>query len=135
MDRQEFSFHDKNGHKILDLTSANPDDIAKVIMTWDIQKNCQNNEKITILADPWNLVLFPVRAVLHMVLQARRLGQAPTMPLACYRLRADQLFLYLMGKRIAFLFRQACKVCLPACDPPVPALFRPFPVGMGLCPI
>jgi hypothetical protein len=46
-----------------------------------------------------------------MVLRARRLGQPDDMPVACYSYK--EKLVYLTGKRIANLFREAVKVIHP----------------------
>jgi hypothetical protein len=82
-----------------------------VRITWGIQKNCQNNQKITLLCDKANKAIFPVLATLRLVLRARRLYQPDLMPVACYG-KKDSLA-YITGIRIVVLFRAAARAVRP----------------------
>jgi hypothetical protein len=97
-----FQYFDVNGQVIIELSDASIDVVDRVHITWRIQKNCQNNQKITLLCDKTNPTICPVLAALHLVLRARHLSQPDSMPVACY-LKKDVLA-YLTGSRIAFHF-------------------------------
>ena len=97
-----FQYFDVNGQVIIELSDASIDVVDRVHITWRIQKNCQNNQKITLLCDKTNPTICPVLAALRLVLRARCLSQPDSMPVACY-LKKDVLA-YLTGSRIAFHF-------------------------------
>ena len=79
--------------------------------TWRIQKNRQNNQKVTLSCDKANPTICPVLAALRLVIRARRLSQPDSMPVACY-LKKDAMA-YLTGARIAFHFRAAARAVRP----------------------
>ena len=111
----DFSFRDAAGHTIPDPALTSLEDLTKVTITWRIQKNRENSEMVTLSSDRDNPALCPVQAAVRTVLRARRLGQVPTMPLACYSARAHDTVttLYLTGSRIAYLLRQAARSAYP----------------------
>ena len=53
----------------------------------------------------------PVFAALQMVLQARCLGQPDFLPVACHIYKKKRV--YLTGKRVAIIFREATKAIHP----------------------
>ena len=98
----DFQFFDADGQSVLDISEASINVVAKVRITWRIQKNRQNNQKVTLSFDKTHPTICPVLAALRLVLRARRLSQPDSMPVACY-LRKGVLA-YLTGSRIAFHF-------------------------------
>ena len=83
-------------------------DIVKTVkITWQIQKNRQNGKVITLSANDDHSKICPVRAALRMVLRARRLGQPDSLLVACHIYKKKRV--YLTGKRIVVLFREAAK--------------------------
>ena len=109
----DFIFLDKLG-KIIDsqsLTDESTDVVKKLRCTWRIQKNRRNGQAITLSSDDKHPQLCPVRAALRLVLRARRCGQPDDRPVACYK--AKDKLLYLTGKRVAALFREAVKTIYP----------------------
>jgi hypothetical protein len=106
-----FCFFDKNSQAITELSNNSIDRVDRVCITWRIQKNCQNNQMVTLLSDKANTAICPVLATLHLVLRARRLSQPDLMPVACY-LKKDALA-YITGSRIAILFQAAAKAVRP----------------------
>jgi hypothetical protein len=82
-------------------------------ITWHIQKNRQNGQKIKLLADTKNPEICPVRRALRMVMRASRLGQPDDMPAACYRTKKAPL-LYITSSRIATLLCEAVKKVRPS---------------------
>ncbi len=66
----DFTFYDKKCQIISDLSNALSDTVERVRITWHIQKNRQNNQKITLLCDKANKAICPVLAALHLVLRA-----------------------------------------------------------------
>jgi hypothetical protein len=58
--------------------------LHKVRITWQIQKNQQNDQAITLSANKVGHQVFPVCAAVRMVLRERRLGQPDSLPVACH---------------------------------------------------
>jgi hypothetical protein len=107
----DFQFIDVNGQIITELSDASIEVVNRVCITWRIQKNRQNNQKVTLPCDKTNPVICPVHAALRLVLRARRLSQPDSMPVVCYLKKDDMA--YLTGSRIAFHFRAAAKAVRP----------------------
>jgi len=108
----DFQFIDVTGQVITELSDASIDVIdRRVCITWRIQKNRQNNQKITLSRDKTNPTIFPVLAALRLVLRARLLSLPDSMPVACY-LKKNAMA-YLTGSRIAFHFRAATRAVHP----------------------
>jgi hypothetical protein len=106
-----FRFFDKNSQAITELSDDSINRVDRVCITWRIQKNCQNNQTVTLLSDKANTAICPVLDALRLVLRARRLSQPDLMPVACY-LKKDALA-YITGSRIAVLFRAAARAVRP----------------------
>jgi hypothetical protein len=100
-------FFDKNSQAITELSDDSINRVDRVCITWHIQKNCQNNQLITLSSDKANTAIFPVLAALRLVLRARRLLQPDSMPVACYLKK--YALAYITGSRIAILFRAAAR--------------------------
>jgi hypothetical protein len=86
---------------------------TSVQITWCIQKNHQNGQKIKISADTKNPAICTVRGALQMVMRARRLAQPDDMPVACYRTKKAPL-LFITGSRISTLLCKAVKKVRPS---------------------
>jgi len=69
-----FQFIDVTGQVITELSDASIDVVDRARITWRIQKNRQNNQKITLSRDKANPAICPVLAALRLVLRARRLS-------------------------------------------------------------
>jgi hypothetical protein len=108
----DFRFFDKNSQAITDLSDASIGAVDRVRITWRIQKNRQNNQKVTLSSDKANKAICPVLAALRLVLRARRLEQPDSMPVACYRNKKGALA-YITGSRIALHFRAAARAVRP----------------------
>jgi hypothetical protein len=108
---RDFTFYDEKSQIIADLSDALFDTVERVHITWRIQKNCQNNQKITLLCNEANKAICPVLAALHLVLRARCLSQPDSMRVACYS-KKDSLA-YITGTRIAVLFRATVRAVRP----------------------
>jgi hypothetical protein len=106
-----FMFYDEKSQIIADLSDALFNTVKRVRITWRIQKNCQNNQKITLLCNKANKAICPVLAALRVVLRARCLSQLDSMPVACYS-KKDSLA-YITGTRIAVLFRATARAVRP----------------------
>jgi hypothetical protein len=84
-----------------------------VQITWRIQKNHQNGQKIKLSADTKNPAICLVRGALQMVMTASRLGQPDNMPVACYRTKKAPV-LYITSSRIATLLCKEVKKVRPS---------------------
>jgi hypothetical protein len=56
-----FVFYDKSGHILKKIDDSTLDTATSVQITWCIQKNCQNSQKIKLSADTNNPAICPVR--------------------------------------------------------------------------
>jgi hypothetical protein len=106
-------FYNKNGHILAKIDDSSLDFAASVQITWRIQKNRQNSQKIKLSADTKNPAICPIQRALQMVMRARRLAQPDNMPVVCYRTKNAQL-LFITGSRIATLLRKAVKKVQPS---------------------
>jgi hypothetical protein len=70
----DFLFYDKNSHVLTKIVDSSLDLATSVQITWRIQKNRQNGQKIKLSADKLNLAICPVQGALQMVMRARRLA-------------------------------------------------------------
>jgi hypothetical protein len=108
-----FVFYDKSGNVLKKINNSIFDTATSVQITWRIQKNCQNGQKIKLSMDTKNPALCPVRGALRMNMRATRLGQPDDMPVACYRTKKAPL-LNITGSRIAALICKAVKKVRPS---------------------
>ncbi len=109
----DFVFYDKNSQVLTKIDDSSLDLAASVQITWRIQKNRQNDQKIKLSVDKKNPAICPIRGALRMVMRARRLAQPDDMPVACYRTKKAPL-LFITGSRIATLLRKAVKKVQPS---------------------
>jgi hypothetical protein len=107
----DFTFYDKKSQIIADLSNVSFDTVERVRITWRIQKNCQNIQKITLLCNKANKAICPVLAALRLVLRACCLSQPDSMPVASYS-KKDSLA-YITGTMLAVLFRAAVRAVRP----------------------
>ncbi len=76
------------GEKKSVVKNLNNDSLQRahfVKITWRIQKNCQNGQSITLVADIDRPKICPVRSAMQLVLWAKRLNQPVDMPVAVYK--------------------------------------------------
>jgi hypothetical protein len=106
-----FCFFNKNSQAITELSDDSINRVNRVCITWRIQKNCQNNQMITLSSDKANTAICPVLTALRLVLRVRCLSQPDSMPVICY-LKKDTLA-YNTGSRIAILFWAAVRAVGP----------------------
>ncbi len=104
----DFVFYYKNGHVLKKIDDSSLILAASIQITWRIQKNRQNGQKIKLFADMKNPAICPVQGALRMVMRARCLAQPDDMLVACYRTKKAPL-LFITGSRIAKLLREAVK--------------------------
>jgi hypothetical protein len=108
----DFVFFDEEGNRITDLSNSATAKVRSVRITWRIQKNRQNGQKINLAVDDSAPLLCPVHSCLRLVLRAHRLGQSPDLPVCIYPNRKGQL-LYLTGSKVAALLRKAVQHIRP----------------------
>ncbi len=109
----DFVFYNKNGHVFTKIDNSSLHLAAFIQITWRIQKNRQNGQKIKLSADTKNPAICPIQGALQMVMRAHRLAQLDNMPVACYRTKKAPL-LFITGSRIATLLREAVKKVQPS---------------------
>ena len=85
--------------------------VKKLKCTWRVQKNFCNRQAITVSADDKHPQICPVQAAICLVLQAWHCGQTDDRPVACYKF--NNKLVYLNGKSVAVLFREAVKAIYP----------------------
>ena len=107
----DFIFFDKAGHTLQLIDKSSLDQAHRVKITWRIQKNRCNGQKITLSGERTCHTICAIRAAGRMVLRARRLGQPNDMPVACYSYKKTKM--YLTGKRIAIIFCEAVTAIHP----------------------
>jgi hypothetical protein len=109
----DFIFYNKTGHVLTKIDDSSLNLATSVQITWRIQKNRQNGQKIKLSSDTKNPAICPVRGALRMVMRAHRLAQPDNMPVAFYRTKKSPL-LFITGSRIATLLREAVKKVRPS---------------------
>ncbi len=109
----DWRFYDSSGHLI---TLHSLDDLAKapkkLQITFRIQKNCKNGQKITLTANDKYPHICPVCSAYCIFLCAKRLGQADDQPMGVY-LNHQGIVKYLTGNKIAELLQSIAKYCHP----------------------
>jgi hypothetical protein len=80
----------------------------KLRITFRIQKNCMNGQKITFSADDKHPHICPVCSGYHIFLQAKRLGQSDDQPMGVY-LNHQGIVKYLTGNKILELLQSIAK--------------------------
>jgi hypothetical protein len=109
----DFVFYDKSSHVLTKNNESSLNFAASVQITWHIQKNRQNGQKIKLSANMKNPAIYPIQGALQMVMRAHRLAQPDNMPVAYYRTKKAPL-LFITGSRIATLLRKAVKKVRPS---------------------
>ena len=113
--KSDFDFFDKSGRRIVDLDEDGMDQVNTMSVTWRIQKNRCNGQKLQIAADHANPAICPVRNALQVVLRAKRLNQTDDKPLAIF-VDGKQKTRYLTAGKIADVLRKAVKLVKPDID-------------------
>jgi hypothetical protein len=96
----------KNNDPSLNLATS-------IQITWYIQKNHQNGQKIKLSADMKDPTICPIRGALQIVIRACHLAQPDDMPVAYCRTKKAPL-LIITGSRIATLLCKAVKKVQPS---------------------
>jgi hypothetical protein len=112
----DFIFYDKRQCTIIKLCEASLHKAALVKITWQMQKNRQNNQAITLAANMAKPDICPVRSAMRMVLKACQLHQPDNMLIAIYKTKKGKTF-YLTGNKIAELLRKAVWMVCPDTSP------------------
>ena len=109
----DWKFFDKDGKTI----NVHPlgEDVhtfpSKLRVTYRIQKNRQNGQSITLVADNVHPDICPVRAAYRIFLQSKRLGQSDSQPMAVFVNKNGTK--YLTGNKIADVLRLVAKAVHP----------------------
>ena len=110
---QDWKFYDKQ-NSVIDCqnwsqTCAIP---YKLKLTFRIQKNRQNGQSITIVADEAHPDICPVRAAYRIFIRAKILGQLDTEPLGVF-INHQGVKRYLTSSKIADMLRDIAKTTHP----------------------
>jgi hypothetical protein len=81
-------------------------------ITFRIQKNRKNGQKITFAADDKHPHICPVRSAYCIFLRAKRLGQSDDQPMGVY-LNQQGIVKYLTANKISELLQSIAKYCHP----------------------
>ena len=100
----DWKFYNSKGRLIIDPMEVP----AKLKMTFRIQKNRQNGQSITLVADDTHLDICPVRAAHRIYLRAKNLGQSDSEPMGIFVNRFG-IKKYLTGGKIAEVLRSIAK--------------------------
>jgi hypothetical protein len=111
-----FIFYDEKKRIVKDLNEDSLQRARFVKITWRIQKNCQNGQSITLVAESDLPEICLVCSAMQLVLWARRLNQPDDMPIAVYKTKKGKV-IYLTGNKIAELLRKVIKKVRPDTTP------------------
>jgi hypothetical protein len=84
----------------------------KLKITFRIQKNCQNGQSITFVADDKHPHICPVRSAYKILLRAKRLGQSDTQPMGVF-VNKHGIVKYLTGSKISEVLQSVANACHP----------------------
>lgn len=102
--RNDFCFKDKSGKAVLNPV-ANRQHVYSVTITWRVQKNRRNGQKITWVLDSKNPVLCPVKAAIRIYNRSIILGMTADMPMGVYKNERGDIR-FLTGNKISKLFKK-----------------------------
>ncbi len=85
---------------------------AKMKLTFQIQKNRQNGQLITFVADDKHPDICPVRAAYRIFLQAKRLGQSDNQLMGVF-VNHQGITKYLTASKIAEVLQSFAQICHP----------------------
>lgn len=111
--RQDWTFYDKNGNVILHHSEAMLVVLGKVRIKFRIQKNRQNGQTITVVADLKHPEICPVRNAYLIYLRSIRLLQPDESPMGIFVNKQGQKR-YLTGSKIAEVLQAATKLAHPS---------------------
>jgi hypothetical protein len=110
----DWEFYDDTG-AIIGIHSLNsePQDFPKKLrVTFRIQKNRQNGQKLTLVTDDGHPDICPVRAAYRIFLRAKRLGQSDLQPMGLF-VNKFGITKYITGNKIADILRFAARTAHP----------------------
>ena len=110
----DWRFYDHEG-TLMNIHSLDNEPItypSKVKITFRIQKNSRNGQKLTIVADLEHFYICPVRAAYRIFIRARRLGQQEHEPMGVYLNKQGDMK-YLTGNTIANMLRKIARSVHP----------------------
>ena len=84
----------------------------KLKITFRIQKNRQNGQSISFVADDKHPDICPVRSAYKILLRAKRLGQSDTQPMGVF-VNTNGIVKYLTGNKISEVLQSVAKACHP----------------------
>jgi hypothetical protein len=128
----DFVLYNKSGHVLKKIENSTLDLATSVQITWRIQKNHQNGQKIKLSANTKNPAICPVQGALQMVMRASRLGQPDDIPVACFITNKSPL-LYITGSRIATLLCEAVKKVRPSTSANNPKKYSAHSLRVWAC--
>ena len=110
--RKDWVFFDNKGHIITQHSEANLEILGKFRAKHRIQKNRQNGQEITIVADTKNPKYCPCRAAYRIFLRSIRCGQTDDEPMGIFVNKANQVK-YLTANKINEVLRDATRDAHP----------------------
>lgn len=116
----DFRFFAKNGD-VINLAGRTSDDINVIIkeishmtVTWRIQKNRQNGQRLKLPTDKQHLDICPVYNALQIVMRKLRLDRSNLdNPLCVFAKKGSITPLYITGKKIKDILQSAVKLAYP----------------------
>ena len=112
--RGDFRFFDDKGILITDLGSQ-ASAVHRLEITWRVQKNRRNGQKISWVINTDQPHLCPVQAAIRIVLRSISLGLSDAMPLGCYikSNKTSSSVVYLTGHAMTQVLRSVAREALP----------------------
>jgi hypothetical protein len=104
----DFIFYNEKKRVVKNLNNDSLQQARFVKITWRIQKNRQNSQSTTLVAEIDRPEIGPVRSAMQLVLLAKRLNQPNDMPVPVYKTKKGKV-IYLTGNKIAELLRKTSK--------------------------
>ncbi len=104
----DWKFYNNKERLVLDTMEVQ----KKLKMTFQIQKNRQNGQSITLVADDAHQDICPVQAARRIFLRAKKLGQSDSEPMGVFVNKFD-IKKYLTGGKIAKVLRSVAKKVHP----------------------
>ncbi len=109
----DWIFYDENGRVIRDHPSGEAcPSPKKMKITFQIQKNRQNDQSITLISDDNHPDICPVQAVYKIFLRSKRLGQTDKQPMAVF-VNKNGKIKYLTGNKILDVLRTFARTVHP----------------------
>ena len=84
----------------------------KLKVTFRIQKNHENGQSITLVADDMNHHICPVHTAHQIYLRAKRIGQSDDQPMGVF-VNHQGIMRYLTADKIEEVFQSVAKTCHP----------------------